>query len=125
LLQYINNVELRRTIQAATCKSEEFNGFLDWVTFGGDSMIKDNDRNNQKKIIKYAHLVANMVSLHVMANMTMVVNDMRNEGIKITDEILNKHSPFRTDHINRLGVFSLSETRENMPLEYVLAKICA
>jgi len=49
LLNYINDIDLRRTIQAATCKSEEFNNFIDWVAFDRDGSIKDNLRGNQKK----------------------------------------------------------------------------
>ena len=50
LLNYIGDIELRRTIQAATCKSEEFNNFIDWVAFGRDGSIQDNLRGNQKKL---------------------------------------------------------------------------
>ena len=35
LLNYINDPQLRRLIQAATCKSEEFNQFVAWIRFGG------------------------------------------------------------------------------------------
>lgn len=35
LLEYISSVDLRRTIQAATNKSEAFNLFVQWVAFGG------------------------------------------------------------------------------------------
>lgn len=49
LLNYINDIDLRRLIQAATCKSEEFNNFIDWVSFGRDGTIEDNLRVNQKK----------------------------------------------------------------------------
>lgn len=33
LLQYIHDIELRRTISAATNKSEESNQFADWIAF--------------------------------------------------------------------------------------------
>ena len=54
LLNYINDPELRKMIQAATCKSEEFNEFISWVRFGDGGTIKDNLRFNQGKIIKYS-----------------------------------------------------------------------
>ena len=50
LLNYINDPEVRQMIQAATCKSEEFNQFIDWISFGGGGVISDNMRANQKKI---------------------------------------------------------------------------
>jgi TnpA family transposase len=39
LLKYIRDAELRRTINAATNKSEEFNDFVKWSFFGGDGII--------------------------------------------------------------------------------------
>lgn len=52
LLQYLDDAELRRTIQAATNKSEAFNGFAQWLAFGGAGIIAENDRAAQRKIIK-------------------------------------------------------------------------
>jgi hypothetical protein len=45
LLRYLSDAELRRTIQAATNKSERFNQFVQWVSFGGDSVIAENTRD--------------------------------------------------------------------------------
>jgi TnpA family transposase len=39
LLRYLSDAELRRTIQAATNKSERFNQFVQWVSFRGDVEI--------------------------------------------------------------------------------------
>ncbi len=33
----------------ATCKSEKFNQFIGWISFGGGGVISDNMRANQKK----------------------------------------------------------------------------
>ena len=50
LLRYLSDGERRRTIQAATNKSERFNQFVQWVSFGGDSVIAENTRDEQRKI---------------------------------------------------------------------------
>ena len=42
LMKYISDVELRSTIQAATNKSEGFNGFAKWIAFGNDGVIREN-----------------------------------------------------------------------------------
>jgi len=120
LLRYISDVDLRQTVQAATCKSEEFNNFIAWVRFGDGGVVADNLSYNQRKIIKYGHLVANMVILHVVANMTRAINDLRKEDITIEDEVLRQLSPFRTEHINRFGVFPLDVDRETTNLVYDL-----
>jgi TnpA family transposase len=49
LLDYIGYVELRRTIHAATCKSEEFNQFTKWLFFGGEGGIVQNVRHEKRK----------------------------------------------------------------------------
>jgi TnpA family transposase len=58
LLCYVSEVELRQAIQSATNKSERFNEFVQWISFGGDNVIAENVRDEQRKFIKYNHLVA-------------------------------------------------------------------
>lgn len=107
LLKYIGDMELRQTIQAATCKSEEFNQFTKWLFFGGDGIIAENVRHEQNKIIKYNQLVANLVILYNVDEMTKVLRQLQEEGVEITAEILAGLSPYRTKGINRLGDYSL------------------
>ena len=64
LLQYLNDAELRRVIQDATNKSEALNGFVEWLFFGGELLIAEDDRDRQRKLTKYNHLVANCLSFH-------------------------------------------------------------
>jgi TnpA family transposase len=64
LRRYVNDVELRRIIQAATNKSEAFNAFVQWLFFGGERLIAENDRDRQRKLIKYNHLVASCLIFH-------------------------------------------------------------
>lgn len=120
LLNYINDIELRRIIHAATCKSEEFNNFIDWVAFGHDGAIEDNLQRIQKKIINFGRLAANAVILHVVANMTNVINDMKTEGYEISPEMLNSLSPYHTGHLNRFGLFPLTGDREKLRVEFKL-----
>ncbi len=120
LLNYINDIDLRRLIQAATCKSEEFNNFIDWVSFGRDGTIEDNLRVNQKKTINFGRLVANAVMLHVVANMTNVINELTEEGLEVTENMRNGLSPYHGGHINRYGVFPLSMDRDKLRVEYKL-----
>ena len=61
ILNYITDVKLRKKIQAATCRSEEFNDFIDWITFGKNSFIQENNSIIQKKIIAFGRMVANAV----------------------------------------------------------------
>jgi TnpA family transposase len=76
LLNYINDAEMRRLIQAATCKSEEFNQFIGWIRFGGGGVISDNMRPNQRKIIRFNHLLANMLIFHTVVYQTKAINGL-------------------------------------------------
>jgi TnpA family transposase len=57
LLQYISNLDLRRMIQSATNKSEAFNKFVQFVCFGGDGVIAESVRDEQRKFIKYNSMI--------------------------------------------------------------------
>ncbi|WP_417439321.1 Tn3 family transposase [Idiomarina sp.] len=51
LLNYFNNADLRQAIQSETSKSEEFNGFIKWLLFGGKGVVVQNVRHEQSTII--------------------------------------------------------------------------
>lgn len=122
LLNYIHDPELRRIIQAATCKSEEFNEFIDWIRFGGGGVIADNLRFSQRKIIKFNHLLANMLIFHTMVHQTKAVNKLRQNGMEIPDEVLTGFSPYWRDHLNRFGIFTLNMDRNTVNIDYELAR---
>ena len=118
LLRYIDEIELRKTIQSATNKSEEFNGFIKWLFFGGEGIIAENVRHEQRKIVKYNQLVANMVILYNVEKMTHVLKDLSKEGVVINKELLNGLSPYRNSNINRFGDYNLDLEREVPPLDF-------
>ena len=109
LLKFISDEALRRMINAATNISEAWNGFIKWVAFGGQGVISENDREEQRKIIRYNHLVGNLIIFHNVVSMTTIIQDLINEGHIITPEILSCLSPYKTNHINRFGIYNLVE----------------
>jgi hypothetical protein len=48
LLRYISEAEPRQAIQSATHKSGRFNEFVQWISFGGDNVIAENVRDEQR-----------------------------------------------------------------------------
>jgi len=44
--------------------------------------------------------------------MTKIINELKSEGYNVTHEILSGLSPYRTNHINRYGKYSLDSDRE-------------
>lgn len=104
-------IDLRETVNAATCKSEEFNNFLKWVFFYNNGIIQENFRHEQAKIVKYNHLVANLIILHNVNSMTKGIRKLQREGVEVSPEMLDGFSPYGTSHLNLLGQFDLNTRR--------------
>jgi TnpA family transposase len=119
LLDYVHDVALREIIFAATNKSEEFNQFTDWVAFAS-KVIPENLRHEQSKIIKYNHLVANLLILYNVDEMTRVFNELVAQGHALDAEMLEAFSPYRTEHINRFGRYVLDMDADLPPLHHEL-----
>jgi hypothetical protein len=82
-------------------------GPLQWISFGGDNVIAENVRDEQRKFIKYNHLVANILAFHNIVSMTKAIDRLKAEGQEIADEVLAAVSPYQTSHINRFGQYQL------------------
>lgn len=118
LLDYISDIELRQSIHAATNKSEEFNNFVKWLFFGGEGVIAENLRHEQRKVIKYSQLVANMVILHNVQWMSRRLKELQGQGYPVGEPVLKALSPYRTSHINRFGDYTLDLSRAVEPIDY-------
>ncbi len=116
LLEYISDDALRQVIQAAQNKCEGFNNFAQWAYFGSDT-IEENVREDQLKIIKYNHLIANLMIFHNCHTMTQAFKELEAEGMKLTPELAAAFSPYRTHHANRFGTYELRE-RDLEPIDY-------
>ncbi len=120
LLEYITDRDMRKIIHAATCKSEEFNEFASWLFFANGGKISANLRDQQGKIVKYNHLLANMAILYNVNAMTEVLNELKKEGHAVTPELMGAFNPYHTEHLGRLGSFELDLERNVKPLMYEL-----
>lgn len=116
LLRYISDVDMRKMIHAETNKSEQFNQFAKALMFGGGGIIAENLRHEQRKIVKYNHLVANMVILHNVVRMTKILTELRLEGVEVTQEMLAGLKPYRLESINRFGDYVIDIRRKVIPM---------
>ncbi|MDA7742375.1 Tn3 family transposase [Francisellaceae bacterium] len=123
LLNYIADIDLRKTIQSATCKSEEFNDYIDWVAFGKDNSIHDNNSKSQQKIIAFGNMVANAIMFHTVANQTNAINELALEGVEYTNDDLGILSAYFRENINRYGIFDLTRQRMSHELEFDLKSV--
>jgi Tn3 transposase DDE domain len=84
--------------------------------FGGEGVIRQNNREEPRKIIRYNHLVANLVVFHNVVSMTRVLQDLIDAGYPITPEIIARLSPYKTEHMNRFGHYELRVDRVPPPI---------
>jgi hypothetical protein len=117
LLEYLSDVELRRLIQSATNKSERFNQFVQWVAFGGGALASEGIRDEQRKFIKYNHLVANLLIYHNVVSMTKALERLADDGHPFDEDLVASISPYQTEHINRFGRYTLKRDRIPEPLD--------
>jgi len=124
LLKYISDVDLRRFINAETNKSEQFNNFLKLSFFGNGGLIAENMRHEQQKVMKFGHLVANMLIVYNVHDMERVIRELRDEGFPITPELLADLNPYRLGHVNMLGDYAVDRRRRIVDLivEPILGK---
>jgi TnpA family transposase len=120
LLQYLNDAQLRATIHAATNKSESFNHFVQWLSFGGEGVISSNNREDQRKMIRYNHLVANCLIFYNVFEISRILNELRQEGYPLEPEAIAALSPYWTQHVNRFGLYDLNLNRRPPPIDYNL-----
>ncbi|WP_241485615.1 transposase, partial [Xanthomonas euvesicatoria] len=89
---------------------------MNWPAYRG--IIAENIQHEQRKIVRYNQLVANLIILHNVEQMTRVLAELRDEGRTISPEILAGLSPYRTSHINRFGDYTLDLNREIAPIDF-------
>lgn len=117
LLEYISDLELRQQITATTNKAEAYNGFSKWLFFGGESVIADNEPEEQEKAIKYNDLVANAIIFQNVADLTTVLRELTKEGYGFESEAVAALSPYMTSHIKRFGDYIIDMDNAPEPPE--------
>jgi hypothetical protein len=87
--------------------------FAFWLFFGGEGLSAENDRDQQHKLIKYNHLVANRLIFHNVQAQTRVLRPLAEEGHEFDEATLSRLSLYLTEHVNRFGKSTLNLDREN------------
>jgi hypothetical protein len=60
------------------------------------------------KVIKYNHLIANLLIFHNCKSMTQALKELQDEGLILTPEILRVLSPY-LQHPSRFGTYELRD----------------
>jgi hypothetical protein len=106
LLRYLADPQLRARVTAATNKAESYHGFAQWLGFGNNGVLADNDPAEQEKLIKFNTLLANLVIFHNALDIMDVVRGLAAEGWTITAAELGALSPYLRGHISRFGAYA-------------------
>ncbi|NJK50838.1 transposase [Candidatus Gracilibacteria bacterium] len=126
LLDYISNVRMRSEITAITNIVEKYHDFfLDWVFFGKDGTITENDPIEQEKRFKYLDLVASAVILQNTVDMSLAIQTLMAQGETVNYRAVKALSPYVTRHLKRYGDYVVNlhnipqpmEAAINLPLE--------
>jgi hypothetical protein len=107
---------MRQQIRAETTKVEAYHQFTDWIAFGGP-VLRSADPVEQEKRIKYRNLVANVMMLQNVVDMTNVLHDLQRDGVRVTPELLAGMSPYLTGHLKRFGHYILDMEIPPEPLQ--------
>lgn len=117
LLRYISERPLRRQITDCTNKVESYNHFLDWLFFGKEGVITENDADAQEKQLKYLELVSAAVILHNAVELSRAIQQLHAQGLPVKPEDVAKLSPYLTANLRRYGDFVADLNQVPPPLE--------
>ena len=79
-------------------------------------MIAENTRDEQRKFIKYNHLVANLLVFHNIVTLSRAFDRLKADGLKASAQAMAALTPYQTEHINRFGNYTVNFSRTPEPL---------
>jgi len=103
---------------------ERVRNVIDWLSFGNNGVLADNDPAEQEKLIKLNTLLANLVIFHNALDIMDVVRRLVAEGWLITADQLGAMSPYLRAHISRFGAYATDDlTRQPEAFNPVLKEV--
>ena len=121
LLRYISDKGLRRQVSECTNKVERYHQFLDWLFFGKEGVLTDNDPEQQEKQLKYLELVSSAVILQNAVDISIAIQKLHKEGYEIKQEDLATMSPYLTRNLRRYGDYVVDTNDIPQPLELAIS----
>lgn len=120
LLRYISEQGLRRQVTECTNKVEGYHKFLDWLFFGKEGVIAENDPEQQEKQLKYLELVSSAVILQNTVDISIAIRKLHEEGYVIKPEDLATISPYLTRNLRRYGDYVVDVNVIPQPIELAI-----
>ncbi len=117
LLRYISDRPLRQQITASTNKVETYHDFQQWIRFGNEGLLAENDPIEMEKHLKFTQLVANAVMLSNVLDMSAAIRQLMATGYLVTTQAVAELSPYLRQHIHRYGEWSVNLADAPPPLD--------
>lgn len=117
LLRYISDQAIQQQITACTNIVEGFNQFTQWLFFGREGVISENDPEEQEKRLKYLDVVACAVTLQNAVDISWIVQALSADGCEVSRETLAALSPYLTRQLKRFGDYVVDLHSVPAPLE--------
>lgn len=117
-LRLMADPALRAVIHKETNKSEHFNNFAKWLGFGSAGVIRENDRAEQQKAIKYNLLLANAMLFYTTVTLANDLRALIKEGYQVDAAAVAALSPYATHGLERFGTYTLNLENVPEPLDY-------
>ena len=111
MLEYVDDLEVRKMIQAATNRARAIQSIREVGVLRWRGHHRREHPARTKQVGEVRHLVANLIILHNVNEMTRVIGELQQEGMTFTDEVLGGLSPYRMGHINRFGDYTVDVSR--------------
>jgi TnpA family transposase len=113
----VRTVFLLRYISATTNKVETYNAFQQWIRFGKEGVLEENDPLEMEKLIKFTQLVANAIMLSNVLDMSAALRTLLATGSVVTTQAVAELSPYLRQHIARYGEWSVDIADAPPPLD--------
>jgi len=110
-LDWLQNVELRRRVQAGLNKGEAKNALARAVFFNRFGEVRDRSFEDQRYRVSGLNLVVAAIVLWNTVYLERAVKTLRREGRAVDDNLLQHFSPLGWEHINLTGDYIWRQAR--------------
>ena len=112
ILRYIQDPVFRRLINLQLNKGEQVHDLRQFIHFANEGKIRTHLEEDQINEASCLNLVVNAIILWNTVYMQAIIEQLRKEGYKISDEDLRHLGPARFEHINPYGHYTFDIQQE-------------
>jgi TnpA family transposase len=108
LLSWVDDISYRRRVLTQLTRIEHRHRLADAIRFGRKGKLYEQYQEGQEDELNTLGLVLNMVVLWTTRHMDAAVNYLKQAGVEVRDEDVERLSPLVSHHINFVGKYYFS-----------------